>query len=311
MKRALVTGGAGFIGSNLAAALERRGVRVVVLDNFSVGNYENLIGFNGDVIAADLTKPVEWVDRIGAVDAIFHQAACTDTTVHDQKAMMQANVEAFRNVMDFALEAGVRRVVYASSAGTYGAGEIPMKEGDARVPMNVYGFSKAIMENVAEAYLRQEPSLQLVGLRYFNVYGPGEQHKAAAASMIWQLYKQMLAGKRPRIFKQGEQFRDFIYVKDVVDANLSAVEADATGVFNVCTGKETTFNRIIEVLNEVLGTDYKPDYFENPYSFYQNQTLGHAAKATDQIGFTAKYSIEQGIKDYLGGKPEPAVAGRV
>ena len=114
----------------------------------------------------------------------------------------------------------------------------------------------------------------------------------------------MKSGKRPRIFKYGEQYRDFIYVKDVVRANLKAAEAKASGVYNVCTGKRATFNRIIEVLNEVLGTSLEPDYFDNPYSFYQNETQGNPKAAKKGIGFEAAYSIEDGIKDYLGGKPQ-------
>ncbi len=310
MKRALVTGGAGFIGSNLALELESKDVEVVVVDDFSVGNFGNLKGFKGDVIAADLTKPEEWAARIGAVDIIFHQAANTDTTVTDQKRMMEANVEATRVLLDFAVQTGIRRVVYASSAATYGAGPSPMGESLAQEPMNIYGFSKKVMESVALQFQRAEPGFTLVGLRYFNVYGPRESYKGKVASMIWQLYNQMKAGRRPRVFKFGEQFRDFIYVKDVVAANLKAAEADASAIVNVCTGKSATFNKIISELNGVLGTGYKPDYFDNPYGFYQNETLGDPKLAKKAIGFEARYSIEDGIRDYFGGKPEPALAGR-
>jgi ADP-L-glycero-D-manno-heptose 6-epimerase len=117
--------------------------------------------------------------------------------------------------------------------------------------------------------------------------------------MIWQLSRQMLTGKRPRIFKHGEQFRDFIYVKDVVAANLKAMEAGTSGVFNVCTGKKTTFNKIIEVLNKELSADLSADYFDNPYAFYQDQTLGDPAAAERALGFKAKHSIEEGIREYM------------
>ena len=303
MKRVLVTGGAGFIGSNLVLELERRGVEVVALDDFSSGHFENLAGFKGDLIAADVSRPAEWVGRVGAVDAVFHQAAITDTTVTDQKRMMEVNVEGFRNVLSFAVETGVRRVVYASSAGTYGAGGVPMRESQTPSPMNVYGFSKMVMERVAAPFLREDPALTVVGLRYFNVYGPREAHKGKAASMIWQLFGQMKSGKRPRIFRPGDQFRDHIYVKDVVAANLRAAEAAESGVFNVCTGKGTTFNRVVEILNSVLGTALAPDYFENPYSFYQNETQGDPAHAKSGLRFEAGWSPEEGIADYLGTKP--------
>jgi len=301
-KRALVTGGAGFIGSNLAVELESRGVEVVVVDDFSSGHFENLRGFRGDVIAGDIVQPQQWVGRVGAVDVIFHQAAITDTTVTDQRRMMEVNVEGFRNLLSFAAATGVPRFVYASSAGVYGAGAVPQKESDDYEPMNVYGFSKKVMERVGNAFLREEGSLTLVGLRYFNVYGPREDHKGAAASMIWQLFRQMEAGKRPRIFKYGEQFRDQIYVKDIVEANLRAAAAEKSGVFNACTGRPATFNGIVGALNKVLETSMDPDYFDNPYSFYQDETQGDPALAREGIGFEARYSIEDGIKDYLGGR---------
>ncbi|MFH1723807.1 MAG: NAD-dependent epimerase/dehydratase family protein [Elusimicrobiota bacterium] len=143
-----------------------------------------------------------------------------------------------------------------------------------------------------------------MGLRYFNVYGPREARKGKVASMIWQLYRQMEAGRRPRIFKHGEQFRDFIYVRDVVEANLKSAEAEASGVYNVCTGKTATFNRIIKVLNTVLGTSHEPEYFDNPYSFYQDETEGEPAAARAALGFEARFSIEEGIRDYLEGKAQ-------
>ena len=299
MSRVLVTGGAGFIGSNLALALEKLGHDVVVLDDFSVGHFENLRGFKGDVVSADAFRAEDWVARVGGVEAIFHQAAITDTTVMDQKRMMEANVEAFRNVLDFAAQTGVPKVVYASSAGVYGRGGVPMREDQEPAPANIYAFSKKVMEKVASDFVVETPSVKVVGLRYFNVFGPGESHKAKAASMIWQLSRQMLAGKRPRIFKHGEQFRDFIYVKDVVEANLKAWEAKDSGVFNVCTGQKSTFNRMIEVLNETLGLELEPDYFDNPYSFYQDETLGAPALAERALGFKAKFTIETGIRDYM------------
>jgi ADP-L-glycero-D-manno-heptose 6-epimerase len=138
-----------------------------------------------------------------------------------------------------------------------------------------------------------------VGLRYFNVYGPRESFKGKAASMIYQLALQMKEGKRPRIFEFGEQFRDQIYVKDVVEANLQAMEAPS-GVYNVGTGKPTTFNKIVEVLNKVLKTNLEPEYIKNPYTqFYQDQTLADMNLSASKMGFVAKYDIESGIEDYM------------
>ncbi|MBI3551073.1 MAG: NAD-dependent epimerase/dehydratase family protein [Elusimicrobia bacterium] len=300
--RALVTGAAGFVGSNLALELSRQGHQVVALDDFSVGNFENLQEFSGGVVGADIADASSWRSRVGRIDAVFHQAALTDTTITDQLKMMRVNVEAFRDLLEWAAKSGVKKVVYASSAGVYGDGSVPMKESAPKKPLNVYAFSKSIMENVAAAFSKTRPKIELVGLRYFNVFGPRERFKGKFSSMIWQLSQQMKAGKRPRIFEHGEQYRDHIYVKDVVRANIMASAKRVRGVYNVCTGKKTTFNEIIKYLNSALGQSLEPDYFKNPYSFYQNETLGDPGAAVRDFKFSAKYSVEEGIRDYFGGQ---------
>jgi ADP-L-glycero-D-manno-heptose 6-epimerase len=295
--RALVTGGAGFIGSNLSWELAARGWDVVVVDDFSAGCFKNLEGFPGDVIAADAGDVAYWAPRVGKVDAVFHQAAITDTTVTDQKKMMRVNVEAFRDLLAWATKAKVKKVVYASSAGTYGDLPVPHREDATPKPLNVYAFSKAVMETVAA----NQKGVKTIGLRYFNVFGPREAHKEKYASMIWQLSLQMKAGRRPRVFEFGEQYRDHIYVKDVVEANIKAFEKSAPGVYNCCTGRKTDFNAIVAALNVALGTKLAPEYFKNPYSFYQNETLGDPAKARKAFGFAAAWTAERGIADYIGG----------
>lgn len=306
MKRYLVTGGAGFVGSNLALEIERRGLgQVVVLDDFSCSSFENLKGLKGDVVTADMESQ-EWWPKVGKVDAIFHQAAVTDTTVTDQNRMMKVNVEGWRNVLEFSLKKKVSRVVYASSAGVYGNGLCPMREAQELCPENVYGYSKLVMDRLAVDFARRHPKVMVVGLRYFNVYGPRESHKGKFSSMIWQLAGQIRSGRRPRIFKFGEQSRDFIYVKDVVEANLCALQAGRSAVVNACTGKAETFNRVIELLNRALGTSLEPEYFDNPYSFYQNKTQGDPLQARKLIGFEARWPLEKGIFDYLSGEKVPA-----
>lgn len=300
--RALVTGAAGLVGSNLSLELQKRGNEVVGLDDFSVGSFQNLWDFKGDVVAADLRNPAEWQDKIGKVDVIFHQAACTDTTIMDQKFMMSINVEAFRSLLEWAAKNRVKKVVYASSAGVYGDRPVPQRETDEPKPLNVYAFSKMVMESVARDFQKTHKDMAIVGLRYFNVFGPRETHKNKAASMAYQLACQMRAGKRPRIFEFGEQYRDFIYVADVVKANLAAAEVETGGVFNVCTGKKSTFNEMIAALNETLGLKLEPDYFKNPYSFYQNETLGDPKLAKARMNFSAEFDLRSGIRDYFKGE---------
>ncbi|MEK7388193.1 MAG: NAD-dependent epimerase/dehydratase family protein [Elusimicrobiota bacterium] len=294
--KVLVTGAAGFIGSNLCWELSGRGWQVVALDDFSTGTFENLRGFPGDVIAADFGDTAYWGPRVGKVDGVFHQAAITDTTVSDQRAMMNVNVESFRNLLAWAAKTRVKKVVYASSAGVYGDAPAPQQEDSQLRPMNVYGFSKMVMETVAGS----AKSVKTAGLRYFNVFGPREAHKNKAASMIWQLSLQMKAGRRPRIFEFGEQYRDFIYVKDVVEANIKAFKKAAPGVYNVCTGCKTDFNGIVTGLNAALGLSLQPEYFKNPYSFYQNETLGDPLRAQKAFDFRAQWSMQRAVPDYFG-----------
>jgi len=299
MKKYLVTGGAGFIGSNIAFALEgERKARVAVLDNFSSGNYKNLLGFGGDVIAGDILAR-DWFARAGKVDAVFHQAAVVDTTVTDQRAMMAANVDGFRNVLEYALEYGVKRVIYASSAAVYGNSPCPMHEDQAPTPENVYGFSKAIMDNVARDFAAAHKDMTVVGLRYFNVYGPREYYKGKMASMVFQLYNQMKAGKRPRVFKFGEQMRDFVYVKDLVRANLNALDAKRSCVCNAATGKPCNFNEVIEALNKAMKTDLAPEYFDNPYSFLQLKTQADLRQTKTLLNYRPEWSLADGIADYV------------
>ncbi len=305
MKHVLVTGGSGFIGSNLALEIQERfpEARVTVVDDFRGSSFKNLLGFKGDVLAFDVAEK-EW---LGAVkdrpfETVFHLASITDTTVLDEKKMIFDNVEGFRNVLCLALEKKAD-VVYASSAAVYGSQDTPMREEDAGKPNNIYGFSKWTMDQIARTY---EGKLKVVGLRYFNVFGPGESFKGAAASMIYQLAKQMMGGKRPRIFKWGEQRRDFIYVKDVVAATIRACEAKRNTIVNIGTGQSTSFNEVIEALNEGLGTRREPDYFDNPYDFYQNFTQADISRTKREIGFEPQYPTREGIIHYVRNYLQPA-----
>lgn len=303
MKHILVTGGTGFIGSNLTLELQDRykDASITVLDDFRGSSFKNLLGFKGDFLPYNVADK-SWMQTVRArpLETIFHLASITDTTVLDEQKMMIDNVEGFRNILEIAAEKKAT-VVYASSAAVYGSQDTPMKEEDAGLPNNIYGYSKWIMENMARSYKGK-----IVGLRYFNVFGHREYFKGAAASMIYQLYLQMKAGKRPRIFKHGEQRRDFIYVKDVVEATISASQAKENTTVNVGTGNSTSFNEVIDALNEAMGTQLKPDYFDNPYSFYQNFTQADMSHTRKAIGFQCRFSTREGILDYVRNYLKPA-----
>ena len=294
--RILVTGGAGFIGSNLSKRLVADGHSVAAVDDFSSGDWTNLIDFTGDVLTCDVAADPAPLAGVGPFDVIFHQASITDTTVMDQRKMMHNNVEGFRAVLDLAVRWG-SRVVWASSAATYGRGPAPMKESDPAKPLNVYGYSKLAMERLAGLYASRL-KLPIVGMRYFNVYGAGENHKGKFASMIGQLAYQMKAGRRPRIFYDGEQKRDFVYIDDVVAANYAAMKATVSGVFNVGSGAAATFNRVVEELNRVLRMDLQPDYFENPYSFFQTWTEADLTQSRRVLKYEPKFDLRRGIDAY-------------
>ena len=302
MRKILVTGGAGFIGSNLTLALQEKypDARIVVVDDFRSGDFKNLQGFRGDFVTADVSR-LDWTAHFKDMgfDVIFHEASITDTTIHDQYLQAHDNIEGFRRLLEFAAP-GHTPVVYASSAATYGIDGGKMKENQPPAPANVYAFTKVQLDNLARLYARRLPSWRIVGLRYFNVYGPREAHKKTAASMIYQLYTQMKAGKRPRVFRAGEQKRDFVYVKDAISMTILAVSAPHSQIYNCGSGHPFSFNEVIAELNKNLGTELEPEYFENPYSFYQPHTEADMTFAKTELKYSAQYPPSKGIADYLG-----------
>ena len=165
-------------------------------------------------------------------------------------------------------------------------------------PANVYAFAKVQLDNLARIRARQNPGQIIVGLRYFNVYGPREGHKGAASSMMLQLAQQMRAGHAPRIFKHGEQLRDFVYVKDVVNCTILAARARASGIYNAGSGVPRSFNDVVTNLNRVLKTDYKPEYIDNPHTHYQPHTEADLVDSTRALRYKPKYTLESGIDDY-------------
>jgi ADP-L-glycero-D-manno-heptose 6-epimerase len=289
----LVTGGAGFIGSNLVLGLQEKfpDARLTVIDDFRSGDFRNLRGYHGDFVAADLAR-LDWREQFGAekFDAIFHLASITDTTVHDQFPQVHDNVESFRQLLRFARPARTR-IVYASSAATYGAANGANLETDAAAPANVYAFSKGIMDNLARRAAADDPQWKIIGLRYFNVYGPREAHKGEPASMVLHLSRQMKAGKRPRVFKHGEQKRDFVYVKDIVQGTLRALDANESGIYNLGSGQARSFNELIAILNESLGTNFQPEYFDNPHAHYQNHTEADLTQVRESLGYEPEFSL--------------------
>jgi len=289
----LVTGGTGFIGSNIALELIKQGHDVLITGNDSERQIKGVKKYlQPSFIGLDF-------DSIGKIDVLFHQAAINDTTNMDKTEMFRANVDSSKKLFEYVIKNGCKQIVYASSTAIYGDSPAPYKEDETLLnPLNSYAESKIALENVVKELGKKHPDVVFVGLRYCNVYGPGENIKGKRATMIYQLAYQMLK-ENPKIFRDGEQKRDYIYVRDVVKANLLASQAKESCVVNCGYGKATTFNELIRILNKVLGTNRKPEYIDNPYiGKYQDYTECDMSLAKKRIGFAPEFDIEKGIKDY-------------
>ena len=312
-KTILITGGAGFIGSNLAFYFQENfpKSKVIVFDCFrndetfqngnlkSFGHYKNLIGFRGDIISGNINNRDD-LDLLNKYnfDFIFHHAAISDTRVYDQEIIMKTNVNSFYDLLEIAKK-DQSIMVYASSAATYGNQPSPQAVGNEN-PENPYGFSKYIMDQIAIRYSMENPDLTLVGLRFFNVYGPREYYKGNTSSMVIQLGLQILDGKSPRLFNNSNQIlRDFIYIDDVIQANIKACTPKQNGTYNVATGIPRNFQEIADILQKELGTDLGTEYFPNPHDGYQMNTQADISSTIRNLGFEPKYSLEKGIKAYI------------
>lgn len=314
-KTILITGGAGFIGSNLAFYFQENypNALVVVLDCFrsgetlsngnlkSFGHYKNLLGFKGVVISGDIndTKLLKKLETEYKFDYIFHQAAISDTTVSEQDLMIKTNVNAYEDLLKLAI-AHQANMIYASSAATYGDAPSPQTVG-CENPGNVYGFSKLMMDNISYEYINAGAEISIVGLRYFNVYGPREFFKNKTASTVVQFGHQILAGKTPRLFEGSDKIlRDFIYIEDVIQANIKACAPKQSGVYNVGTGKARSFQDIADILQKELGTNLGTEYIPNPYiGQYQFHTEANIESSIEQLGYVPQFEMEEGIKAYI------------
>jgi ADP-L-glycero-D-manno-heptose 6-epimerase len=279
----LVTGGFGFIGSNLVDKLISQN------HNVTCTYYKN------DLI----NKNIKILDKLENFDACFHQAANNNTLDENKSEMFNANYKEPKNLFYNLLEKGCEKFIYASSTAIYGNSKGPLKETTKANPLNYYAESKLAFDEFAIDFAK-ENEVSVIGLRYCNIYGPGEQYKEKRASMIFQLYSQMISGHNPKIFKFGEQKRDWCYVKDVVDANFKCLEYKGSGIFNIGSGKSINFSRIINLLNQHLKSKLKPEYIDCPFlEKYQNNTECDITNAKKFLNWVPKYDIEQGIEDYV------------
>ena len=303
--RALVTGGAGFIGSNLVDALVARGHEVTVIDDLSTGKRENLepaLGAGAELVEADVRDADAVRDVVGRVEpeTVFHFAAQIDVrkSAADPAWDAQINVGGTINMLTASAEAGVRRFVNTSTGGAiYGEGQIiPAPEDHPVAPEAPYGQSKFAAEGYCELFRRLH-GLSTVSLRYGNVYGP-RQDPLGEAGVIAIFCGRLLAGERPIVFGDGLQTRDYIHVDDVVAANLAAVESEAAGAFNVGTGVETTVLQLVEALAPHAEGEWEPDHQPERPGEVRRIAID-ATRAGEELGWRAAVGLENGLTQTL------------
>ncbi|SPJ32587.1 ADP-glyceromanno-heptose 6-epimerase [Kushneria phyllosphaerae] len=306
----VVTGGAGFIGANLVKALNARGREdIVVVDDMTEGTkFRNLADcqIQDYLDKDDFLERVRRDARLPRIDAIFHEGACSATTEWNGKYMLENNFEYSKVLLDYCQTHQIP-FLYASSAATYGGSEVFVEAREHEKPLNVYGYSKLLFDQYVRARWDQLTT-QVVGFRYFNVYGPREQHKGSMASVAWHHYIQVMNGENPKLFgaydgyEAGMQSRDFIHVDDVVDVNLWFLDhPDQSGIFNLGTGRAESFKTIAETVIEMTGRgeiefiDF-PEHLKGRYQSYTCADISRLRKA----GYDREFrGLAQGVQDYM------------
>ena len=320
--RIIVTGAAGFIGSNIVKALNERGVTdIVAVDNLkNAAKFRNLTDCEiSDYL--DKTEFLEKLPSLGKIDGILHQGACSDTMESDGRYMMENNYRYTLALLDHCQEKAIP-LLYASSASVYGSGTVFRESREHESPLNVYGYSKFLFDQIVRKRL-QKQTAQIAGFRYFNVYGPREQHKGRMASVAFHFFNQFRENGFVRLFEgsggfgAGEQQRDFVSVEDVVKVNLHFLDhPEISGIYNVGTGASEPFNSVaVAAVNACLAQDGKdpmtlaqmresnviqyisfPEGLRKQYQSYTEADIGALRKA----GYSSPFlTVEQGVSRYI------------
>jgi UDP-glucose 4-epimerase len=309
MRKVLVTGGAGFIGSHIVDALVRRGDRVRVLDNLSTGNLANFADVRDRIefSQADLNDAAAVARAVDGVDCIFHEAALASVPRSVEKPLdtNAACVTGTVVLLDLARKAGVRRLVYAASSSAYGNQPAASKrESDLPMPISPYGAAKVAAEYYCQAFAALG-QIETVALRYFNVFGPRQDPNSEYSAVIPRFITLMLGGKRPTVFGDGYQSRDFTFVGDVVEGNLLAADAPGVSgrVFYVATGGQVNLLELLAALNRLLKTNVEP-IFAPPRAGDVRESLADITLARQHLGYESRVRFEEGLRrsiDYYCG----------
>jgi UDP-glucose 4-epimerase len=300
VSRVLVTGGAGFIGSNLVRALVERGDDVRVLDNFSTGNRRNLAGVDVEVVEGELRSYERVHNAVRGSEVVFHLGALGSVprSVQDPLTSSAVNVEGTLNVLLAARDEGVRRVVFASSSSIYGnQPQLPLAESMAPDPISPYGVAKLAAERYCVSFSRVYASIQSVVLRYFNVFGPRQDPSSQYAAVVPLFVKAIAAGEPITIFDDGGQSRDFTYVDNVVAANLLAADAEgASGrIFNISAGAPSSVNELAETIGRLLGKPVEKRYLP-PRPGDLRDSWAEVGEAARVLGYAPTVSLEEGLR---------------
>ena len=304
MSKVVVTGGAGFIGSNLADKLIDRGYGVTIIDNLSTGKLSNLdsaiASGKAEFVRGNITNLALLQKTFSGADYVFHQAALPSVprSINDPKTSHNINITGTLNVLIAARDNSVKKVIYASSSSVYGdTPTLPKVEDMSPNPLSPYAVTKLTGEYYCSVF-NNVYDLKTVCLRYFNVYGPRQDPNSPYAAVIPLFLNSILAGESPVIYGDGEQTRDFTFVGDVADANILAAERDATGIFNLGNSQRITINELVNRIIDFVGNkSVKPDYRETrPGDIVHSLADISKAKA---FGYNPKYNMENGLKETL------------
>lgn len=297
----VVTGGGGFIGSHIVEELLRRGESVRVIDNFSTGKRENVEPFEkqAEIIEADIADGASLAGFFGGADYVIHQAAIPSVpkSILDPVKSHNANVNGTLNVLVSARAAGVKRVVYASSSSLYGdSPTLPKHEGMMPNPLSPYGAQKLFGEMYCQVFTKAY-GLETVSLRYFNVFGPRQDATSQYSGVLALFIPAVLQARRPTIYGDGLQSRDFTYVQNVVEANLRACSAPGVGgfAFNIACGDRITVNAMLQQINQITSKDISPIYVESrPGDIKHSQA--DISRAREYLGYEPKVSFQDGLR---------------
>lgn len=297
--KVLITGGCGFIGSNLAEELSKNH-DVVILDNLSTGSLDNIKDFNveffkGDILDVNLLKKL-----IKDVDCVSHQAAVVSIpeSIENPVRAEEVNVKGTINVLTASMDSGVDKVVNASSCAVYGDTPLlPVREDVPLNPKSPYAVTKLASEYHCNVFT-EIFGINTISLRYFNVYGPRQNPDSEYAAVIPKFIQRAIKGEPLIIYGDGEQTRDFIYVKDVVRANIIALKSKKSGVFNVATGKRVSINELASLINQLVDVNSEPVY-DKPREGEIRHSFGDITRIKDQLGFEPTYSMESGLKETI------------